>query len=86
MGRATACFYGFLAGVLQDFSASILGYAALAKTIFGFIAGYFHFNEHYNMIKFINGFITRNYFRTSDLSWTLFLRISKLFSTHLLYM
>jgi rod shape-determining protein MreD len=56
-GRATACFYGFIAGVFQDFSVSYLGYAALAKSIFGFISGYFHFNEHYNTIKFINGLL-----------------------------
>lgn len=55
-GRRYGLLTGAYIGLLEDFSTSFFGYALLAKTLTGFIAGnYFKYDEQYNFAKYTWG-------------------------------
>ena len=57
-GRRYGLLAGAYIGFMEDFSTSFFGYALLAKTIAGFVAGhYFKFNEQYNFANFTWGLL-----------------------------
>lgn len=46
LGQRTGTTYGFAAGILTGFLTGNIGLSALARTIEGFSAGFFHVPEH----------------------------------------
>jgi rod shape-determining protein MreD len=53
--RRYGMIYGFLYGFFHDLNLSVLGVNSLAKTVAGFVGGFFKFNEIYNHTTFAIG-------------------------------
>ena len=58
LGRRYGLLAGAYLGLMEDFSTSFFGYALLAKSVTGFIAGhYFKYDEQYNFAKYTWGLL-----------------------------